>query len=105
MEASRKNIYLISNANPDLHSENTLINFTNTLPFKIDVEMNEGIEVALSHLGISNNFRNIHTPKSGLPSFFISNENIPTRGLNEKNELVDLPIKFEINTIDININS
>ena len=101
MEASRKNIYLISNANPDLHSENTLINFTNTLPFKIDVEMNEGIEVALSHLGISNNFKNIHTPESGLPSFFITNEIVPTHGLNEKNEIVDLPIKIEINTFDV----
>lgn len=96
MDVSKQNIYLISNGSLDVYAENTLVNFKNKLPFQIDVGRNEGIEVAISHLGISNNFKNITTPRNGLPSFFISNAKTPYIAPDKDGHFVQIPVRFEI---------
>lgn len=96
MDVSKQNIYLISNGSLDVYAENTLVDFKNKLPFQIDVGRNEGIEVAISHLGISNNFKNITTPRNGLPSFFITNAKAPYIAPDKDGHFVQIPVKFEI---------
>jgi len=68
----KESIYLISNASTDSYPENSLTNFKNKLPMNISSDLNNGLEVAVSYVGFSNNFRNLPIPPNGLPSFLIS---------------------------------
>ena len=90
----KQSLYLISNACVDVYEENSLVKFKNKLPITIQVDRNEGVEVALSYLGISNNFKNISTPPNNLPSFMITNCLVPEVGL-VKGRPVQIPVKFK----------
>ena len=93
MNSVKQSLYLISNACADIYEENSLVDFKNKIPTTIQVGRNEGIEVALSYLGISNNFKNIYTPPNNLPSFMISNCFLPEIGL-ENGRPVQIPVRF-----------
>ena len=84
MDSLKQSFYLISNGSEETYPENTLVEFKNKLPITIETDRNEGLEIALTSIGISNTFKNISVPPNGLPSFLITNC-FPTAGqcLNE----------------------
>ena len=94
-QLENKSICLISNACGDLYPENSLVDFKNRLPFVIEIGRNEGIEIALSYLGISNNFKNIPVPAKNLPSFFITDCVETAHEMNNLGEVVQLPVHFK----------
>ena len=103
MTTFKEHFYLISNACANIHEDNSLVSFKNTLPKKFETDRNEGFELAISSIGISNNFKNIPNPPNNLPNFIVTNC-FETAGLCENDEGItnpcDLPKDFDAN-IDI----
>ena len=64
-----KSFYLVSNACSDIYPDNSLTNFKNKLPSPIEIDENESLEIALSWIGISNDFINVPIVSNNLPSF------------------------------------
>lgn len=95
-----ESFYLLSNACTDTYDENSLIKFKTQLPKKFETERYEGLEIAVSSIGLSNNFKNIKTPPNNLPSFIITNC-FKTAGLcqteDENTVACDLPDDFDTN--------
>ena len=73
MTTFKEHFYLISNACANIHEDNSLVSFKNTLPKKFETDRNEGFELAISSIGISNNFKNIPNPPNNLPNFIVTN--------------------------------
>ena len=62
-------IILISNGSPITYPKNTLTDFTNHLPNRIEINNNEdNVHVSLEAIGFSLNFRNVLLPRNNLPS-------------------------------------
>ena len=102
MDPIKQSLYLISNANGDIYGNNTLVDFKNKLPFEIELGKNEGAEIALSFLGISNNFKNIPTPPNGLPSFFIITNCDKQRIIvDESGAVINIPVEFNFETRNV----
>ena len=95
MDVYKQTIYLLSNANGEIYENNSLVEFKNKLPYQIQVNRNEGIEVALSFVGLSNYFKNIKTPPHNLPSFLISWCKKNQVGNDEEGYPVQIPINFD----------
>jgi hypothetical protein len=72
-----KSFYLVSNACSDIYPDNSLTNFKNKLPSPIEIDENESLEIALSWIGISNDFINVPIVSNNLPSFIITNCQYP----------------------------
>ena len=72
-----KYFYLVSNACSDIYPDNSLTNFKNKLPSPIEIDENESLEIALSWIGISNDFINVPIVSNNLPSFIITNCQYP----------------------------
>ena len=72
MDLTKEHLYLLSNGSHDIYPENSLVEFKNKMPIKLETNRSEGLEVALSSIGISNNFKNIPTPPNDFPSLLIT---------------------------------
>ena len=63
---------LISNGSPLTHPDNTLTNFTNHLPTKLEIGNENNVHVSLEALGFSCAFRNVLIPRGNLPSIVVT---------------------------------
>jgi hypothetical protein len=66
--------YLLSNASSDTYPNNTLTEFTNVLPKTLSFNETDRWEVGIEAIGVSSMFRNVLTPKSGVPVIFAGHE-------------------------------
>lgn len=90
-----KSVFAISNGSHTYFPKNTLTNFRNKFPN--DIIANENYELSVESIGFSKNFKQIHLPDDGFPSFFISKSDIISyvkTPNNEKNELKNQRIKI-----------
>lgn len=90
-----KSVFAISNGSQTYFPKNTLTNFRNKFPN--DIIANENYELSVESIGFSKNFKQIHLPDDGFPSFFISKSDIISyvkTPNNEKNELKNQRIKI-----------
>lgn len=96
MDSIKQSFYLISNASTDSYPENSLTSFKNRLPKTFETKKNEGVEISLSYLGISNIFRNILLPQNNAPSFIISNcyKSSGSLACQSGDQLCEVPIDF-----------
>jgi hypothetical protein len=69
-----KSVFAISNGSQTYFPKNTLTNFRNKFPN--DIITNENYELSVESIGFSKNFKQIHLPDDGFPSFFISKSDI-----------------------------
>ena len=69
-----KSVFAISNGSETYFPKNTLTNFRNKFPN--DIITNENYEISVESIGFSKNFKQIHIPEDGFPSFFISKSNV-----------------------------
>ena len=69
-----KSVFAISNGSHTYFPKNTLTNFRNKFPN--DIITNENYEQSVESIGFSKNFKQIHLPDDGFPSFFISKSDI-----------------------------
>ena len=69
-----KSVFAISNGSHTYFPKNTLTNFRNKFPN--DIITNENYELSVESIGFSKNFKQIHLPDDGFPSFFISKSDI-----------------------------
>jgi|GEM_PF-6496746 len=101
-ESFHESFYLLSNACTDVYDDNSLIHFKTQLPKKFETNRHEGLEVAVSAIGLSSNFKNITTPPNGLPSIIVTNC-FKTAGLCKGKDMAyadvpcDLPDDFDTN--------
>ena len=87
-------IIIISNGSPLTHPDNTLTNFTNHLPGKIEIGNDESnVHLSLEAIGFSCAFRNVLIPRGNLPSIVVTdcgNQRDGECGIEYPNDLNEL---------------
>jgi hypothetical protein len=75
--------YIISNASSDVFPDNTLTEFKNVFPRTLSFPEEEKWEVGIETIGISSMFRNVYTPKAGVPVIIASHDKTNLRHLRQ----------------------